>query len=57
MDKQHLKAQRQKKSPSPLYRPDCDVHEGNPQHYIAKIIASEKRIVRLYCTEALLIEK
>ena len=53
----HLKAQRQKKSDSPMHRHDCDVHNGVKQSYMAKIIAREKRIVRLYCTEALHIEK
>ena len=54
---QHLKAQSQKKSDSPMFRHDCDVHNGAKQSYHAKIIAREKRIVRLYCTEALHIEK
>ena len=40
-----------------MFRHDCDVHNGVKQSYIANIIAREKRIVRLYCTEALHIEK
>ena len=54
---QHLKAQAQKKSVSPRYRHDCDEHNGVKQLYSATIVAIEKRIVCLYCTEALHIEK
>ena len=54
---QHLKAQRQKLSCSAMHRHDCDVHSGEVQAYSAKIIAQEKRIVRLHCTEALHIER
>ena len=54
---QHLKAQHQKLSSSAMYRHDCDVHNSVPQSYTTKVIAREKRIVRLYCTEALHIEK
>ena len=54
---QHIKAQQQKLSSSAMYRHDCDVHNGVAQSYSTKIIAKEKRIVRLYCSEALHIER
>ena len=53
----HRTSQSQRKTHSPMYRHDCDCHNGDKQKYTASIIAKEKRIVRLYCTEALHIEK
>ena len=40
-----------------MYRHDCDQHDGTRQKYTATVVAKEKRIVRLYCSEALHIEK
>ena len=40
-----------------MYRHDYDAHNGTKQLYKARIIAREKRIVRLYCIKALYIER
>ena len=53
----HLRDQRYKKSSSPLHRHDSDKHEGNPQKYTCKIVGNERKLVRLGCLEAILIEK
>ena len=53
----HIRTQRQKKSSCPLYRHDLKSHQGNPQNYITEILASEKKIVRLNCLEAIRIER
>ena len=53
----HLRSQRQKKQSCPLYRHDCDSHNGNPQKYTKEILASEIKIVRLNCLEGIKIER
>ena len=53
----HLKGQKGKKNTSPLYRHDRDCHNGEPQKYVTTVDASEKKILKLHCNEALRIEK
>ena len=53
----HLKDQKAKKSSNPLWRHDVDCHGGQHQKYVASIVAIKKKIVRLSCLEAILIEK
>ena len=53
----HLDGQRRKKGNNPLYRHDRDIHNGVPQSYVTSIEASEKKIVKLHCNEALRIER
>ena len=53
----HLKDQRQKKESCPLYRHDVKHHDGVMQIYETKIVASEKKILKLNCLEAIHIEK
>ena len=53
----HLKGQRGNKNTSPLYRHGRDCHEGEPQKYLTTIEASEKKILKLHCNEALRIER
>ena len=53
----HLRSQAKRQSHSPLHRHDTEHHGGNPQLYSTSIVASEKKIIRLYCNEALQIEK
>ena len=53
----HLKDRRAKKQSCPLYRHDTDYHNGELMSYTTSILSSEKKIVRLNCTEAITIEK
>ena len=53
----HLKGQKAKKSSNPLYRHDTERHGGIPQKYTTSIVGREKKLVRLNCLEAILIEK
>ena len=53
----HLDGQRRKTNSNPLYRHDRDIHGGVPQIYQTTIEATEKKIVKLHCNEALRIEK
>ena len=53
----HLRGQRQKKQSCPLYRHDCDSHNGQPQRYTTEILASERKMVCLKCLEGIMIEK
>ena len=53
----HLTAQRQKKTSSALHRHDVKQHQGIPQKYVTDILASEKKIVKLNCLEAIKIER
>ena len=53
----HLDGQKRKRTNNPLHRHDVSNHEGIPQRYKCVPIASEKKIVRLYCNEALQIEQ
>ena len=53
----HLKDQRSKKQSSPLHRHDVNKHNGQPQTYTTTIVATEKKIVKLSCLEAIMIEK
>ena len=53
----HLKDQRSKKSSNSLHRHDLEKHGGIPQKYVTTIIGREKKLVRLNCLEAILIEK
>ena len=55
--KSHLRDQRNKKNSCPLYRHDIRHHNGVKQTYITNIVASEKKIVKLSCLEAVQIEK
>ena len=52
----HLRDQKGKKPSSPLHRHDMAKHDSQPQTYTT-IVAAEKKIVKLYCTEALHIER
>ena len=53
----HLRGQNAKSNKSPLFRHDIKCHEGVPQEYRCNILATEAKIVRLNCNEALRIEK
>ena len=53
----HLKDRAAKKQSCPLYRHDTDYHNGEVMRYTTSILSSEKKIVRLNCTEAITIEK
>ena len=53
----HLKGQIAKSSKSPLYRHDVKCHEGVTQQYHCTVLATESKIVRLSCNEALRIER
>ena len=53
----HLRDQRCKKSSSPLHRHDTEKHDGIPQKYITTIVGREKKLLKLNCLEAILIEK
>ena len=53
----HLKGQKAKKSSNPLFRHDTERHGGIPQKYTTSIVGREKKLVRLNCLEAILIEK
>ena len=52
----HLTVQRQKTS-CLLHRHDVKSHQGIPQKYFTDILASEKKIVKLNCLEAIRIER
>ena len=53
----HLRDQESKKESCPLYRHDVRHHGGHKQNYTTTIVASEKKIVKLCCLEAVHIEK
>ena len=53
----HLKDRKAKKQSCPLFRHDTDFHNGELMSYTTSILSSEKKIVRLNCTEAIAIEK
>ena len=53
----HLTGQRAKETKNPLWRHDLDAHSGVHPKYSTVITASEKRLVRLCCSEASHIEK
>ena len=53
----HLAGQRRQQSHNPLFRHDRDHHQGIPQEYETSIVATESKIVKLHCNEALRIEK
>ena len=53
----HLKTQKQKNNACPLYRHDCDQHDGIRQRYTTEIVASERKIVKLNCLEGISIER
>ena len=53
----HLRDRNAKKQSCPLFRHDTDCHNGEHMSYSASILSSEKKIVRLNCTEAITIEK
>ena len=53
----HLQGQRSKSGGNPLYRHDCDKHEGEPQLYRARILTAERNLLPLACIEALYIEQ
>ena len=53
----HLRDQKGKKPSSPLHRHDMAKHDSLPQKYTTTIVAAEKKIVKLSCLEAILIEK
>ena len=53
----HKRGQKSILKSNPLHRHNCDYHSGDPQQYTTTIVSSEKKIVRLYCNEALNIEK
>ena len=48
-----LTGRRRKSRNNPLYRHDTDVHSGELQNYFASIVATDSKIVQLYCNEAL----
>ena len=52
----HLRDQRLKKESCPLYRHDMKYHNGDKQTYETKIVASEKKLLKLNCLEAIHIE-
>lgn len=45
------------KTSCPLYRHDVKCHQGVQQKYATEILASEKKIVKLNCLEAIRIER
>ena len=53
----HLKGQSAMSSKRPLYRHDTKCHGGETQKYNCTILATESKIVRLNCNEALRIEQ
>ena len=53
----HLGGQRRKQNSNPLFRHDRDHHQGIPQKYQTKIVATESKIVKLHCNEAIRIER
>ena len=53
----HLRDQKSRKESCPLFRHDRKHHQGEPQKYLTNIVASEKKIVKLSCLEAVQIEK
>ena len=53
----HLRDQKGKKPSSPLHRHDVAKHDSQPQTYTTTIVAAEKKIVKLSCLEAIMIEK
>ena len=52
----HLKGQKYKHNNNPLYRHDAEHHEGVPQLYKTRIVASEQKILPLKIIEGLYIE-
>ena len=53
----HLKDQRLKKESCPLNRHNVRHHNGERQKYETNIVASEKKILKLSCLEAVHIKK
>ena len=53
----HLDGQKRMRANNPLYRHDISCHNGITQKYVCIPVASERKIVRLNCNEALHIEK
>ena len=53
----HLSGQRAKSKSNPLHRHDVEGHQGEPQEYTARILASEQKQLPLNILEALYIEK
>ena len=53
----HLQGQRSKSSNNPLYRHDCEKHNGDPQGYKTRILTSERNLLPLAVIEALFIEQ
>ena len=53
----HLRNQKGKKPSSPLHRHDVAKHDSQPQTYTTTIVAVEKKISKLSCLEAIMIEK
>ena len=53
----HLELRNTGATSSPLHRHDRDHHKGVKQVYVADVVAKERKILRLYTLEALLIEK
>ena len=53
----HLSGQRTKSKSNPLHKHDVEGHQGEPQQYTARILASEQKQLPLNKLEALYIEK
>ena len=53
----HLSGQRSRSNSNPLYRHDVEGHEGIPQEYTARILATEGKQLPLNILEALYIEQ
>ena len=53
----HLKGQKAKKSDNPLNRHDVDVHNGEVQNYVTRVLTAERNLLPLVVTESLYIEK
>ena len=53
----HLQGQRSRSSGNPLYRHDCEKHEGEPQSYKTRILTAERNLLPLAIIEALYIEQ
>ena len=53
----HLSGQRTKSKSNPLHRHDVEGHQGIPQQYSCRILASEQKQLPLNILEALYIEK
>ena len=53
----HLQGQRSKSGGNPLYRHDCEKHEGEPQSYKTRILTAERNLLPLAIIEALYIEQ